>query len=484
MTKEQQLAERIIAAVGGMDNIDSVMNCMTRVRIKVLDENKVDDQELRHIDGVMGVIHDERIQVVVGPGTVNKVANHMAELSGVKLGDPIPHHHNDSEKMDYKSYAADKAKANKEAHKAKQKNGKLNKVLKSIANIFIPLIPAFIGAGLIGGIAAVLSNLMVAGYISGAWITQLITVFNVIKDGMLAYLAIFTGINAAKEFGATPGLGGVIGGTTLLTGIAGKNILMNVFTGEPLQPGQGGIIGVIFAVWILSIVEKRLHKIVPNAIDIIVTPTIALLIVGLLTIFIFMPLAGFVSDSLVSVVNGIISIGGVFSGFIIGASFLPLVMLGLHHIFTPIHIEMINQSGATYLLPIAAMAGAGQVGAALALWVRCKRNTTLRNTLKGALPVGFLGIGEPLIYGVTLPLGRPFLTACIGGGIGGAVIGGIGHIGAKAIGLSGVSLLPLISDNMYLGYIAGLLAAYAGGFVCTYLFGTTKAMRQTDLLGD
>ncbi|HGZ8587348.1 TPA: PTS transporter subunit EIIC [Staphylococcus aureus] len=484
MTKEQQLAERIIAAVGGMDNIDSVMNCMTRVRIKVLDENKVDDQELRHIDGVMGVIHDERIQFVVGPGTVNKVANHMAELSGVKLGDPIPHHHNDSEKMDYKSYAADKAKANKEAHKAKQKNGKLNKVLKSIANIFIPLIPAFIGAGLIGGIAAVLSNLMVAGYISGAWITQLITVFNVIKDGMLAYLAIFTGINAAKEFGATPGLGGVIGGTTLLTGIAGKNILMNVFTGEPLQPGQGGIIGVIFAVWILSIVEKRLHKIVPNAIDIIVTPTIALLIVGLLTIFIFMPLAGFVSDSLVSVVNGIISIGGVFSGFIIGASFLPLVMLGLHHIFTPIHIEMINQSGATYLLPIAAMAGAGQVGAALALWVRCKRNTTLRNTLKGALPVGFLGIGEPLIYGVTLPLGRPFLTACIGGGIGGAVIGGIGHIGAKAIGPSGVSLLPLISDNMYLGYIAGLLAAYAGGFVCTYLFGTTKAMRQTDLLGD
>ncbi|WP_187396200.1 PTS transporter subunit EIIC [Staphylococcus aureus] len=484
MTKEQQLAERIIAAVGGMDNIDSVMNCMTRVRIKVLDENKVDDQELRHIDGVMGVIHDERIQVVVGPGTVNKVANHMAELSGVKLGDRIPHNHNDSEKMDYKSYAADKAKANKEAHKAKQKNGKLNKVLKSIANIFIPLIPAFIGAGLIGGIAAVLSNLMVAGYISGAWITQLITVFNVIKDGMLAYLAIFTGINAAKEFGATPGLGGVIGGTTLLMGIAGKNILMNVFTGEPLQPGQGGIIGVIFAVWILSIVEKRLHKIVPNAIDIIVTPTIALLIVGLLTIFIFMPLAGFVSDSLVSVVNGIISIGGVFSGFIIGASFLPLVMLGLHHIFTPIHIEMINQSGATYLLPIAAMAGAGQVGAALALWVRCKRNTTLRNTLKGALPVGFLGIGEPLIYGVTLPLGRPFLTACIGGGIGGAVIGGIGHIGAKAIGPSGVSLLPLISDNMYLGYIAGLLAAYAGGFVCTYLFGTTKAMRQTDLLGD
>ena len=130
---------------------------------------------------------------------------------------------------------------------------------------------------------------------------------------------------------------------------------------------------------------------------------------------------------------------------------------------------MINQSGATYLLPIAAMAGAGQVGAALALWVRCKRNTTLRNTLKGALPVGFLGYWRTINLWCDFAIRSTFLTACIGGGIGGAVIGGIGHIGAKAIGPSGVSLLPLISDNMYLGYIAGLLAAYAGGF-CLYIF--------------
>ncbi|WP_251517830.1 MULTISPECIES: PTS transporter subunit EIIC [Staphylococcus] len=479
MTKEQRLAEDIIKAVGGMDNMDSVINCMTRVRIKVLDEDKVNYDNLKSTEGVMGVVKDERIQVVVGPGTVNKVAQHMSDLSGVKLGETIPH-----DKSDFKTNAEERAKKNKAAVKSKQKNGKFNRVLKVIANIFIPLIPAFIGAGLIGGIGAVLSNLLAAHMISGAWVTQLVTIFNVIKDGMLAYLAIFTGINAAKEFGATPGLGGVIGGTTLLTGLTEKTAITNIFTGEPLQAGQGGILGVIFAVWILSMIEKRLHKIVPNAIDIIITPTISLLVTGLMTIFIFMPIAGFISDGLVSVINGIINIGGIFSGFIIGAFFLPLVMVGLHHIFTPIHIEMINQSGATYLLPIAAMSGAGQVGAALALWVRCKKNTTLRNTIKGALPIGFLGIGEPLIYGVTLPLGRPFITACIGGGIGGAVIGGIGHIGAKAIGPSGVSLLPLISDNMYLGYIAGLLAAYIGGFIFTYFLGTTKDMRETDSLGD
>ncbi|MCE5002688.1 PTS transporter subunit EIIC [Staphylococcus pseudoxylosus] len=479
MTKEQILAENIIDAVGGLDNMDNVINCMTRVRIKVLTEDKVDYEKLKAIKGVMGVVKDDRVQVVVGPGTVNKVATRISDLSGVRLGETIPHN-----TKNYRADAEAKAKENKTSIQSKQQRGKFNKLLKTIANIFIPLIPAFIGAGLIGGIAAVLSNLLAAGQISGEWVTQLVTVFNVIKDGMLAYLAIFTGINAAKEFGATPGLGGVIGGTTLLTGLTDENMITNIFTGEPLQAGQGGIIGVIFAVWLLSIVEKRLHKIVPNAIDIIVTPTITLFIIGLLTIFIFMPLAGFVSDGLVSVINAIIDIGGVFSGFIIGAFFLPLVMLGLHHMFTPIHIEMINQTGATYLLPIAAMAGAGQVGAALALWVRCSKNTTLRDTLKGALPVGFLGIGEPLIYGVTLPLGKPFITACIGGGIGGAVIGGIGHIGATAIGPSGISLLPLISDHMYLGYIAGLLAAYAGGFLFTYFFGTTKAMRETDTLGD
>jgi len=196
-----------------------------------------------------------------------------------------------------------------------------------------------------------------------------------------------------------------------------------------------------------------------------------------------MPLAGFISSGLVIVVNWVIDIGGIFSGFIIGASFLPLVMLGLHHIFTPIHIELINQTGATNLLPIAAMAGAGQVGAALALWMRCKRNKQLANVIKGALPAGFLGIGEPLIYGVTLPLGRPFFTACLGGGIGGAVIGGIGHIGARAIGPSGLSLLPLISNHMYLGYLIGLISAYIGGFILTYFFGTTKSMRNSTQLG-
>lgn len=469
MSKEKEMAKEILDKVGGKDNLEKVIHCMTRVRMSIVDYTKVDIEGLKNIKGVMGVVEDDMIQVVVGPGTVNKVANEMSFIIGVPLGETI------------KKNQSNKEKVEQEADLFKQNINKKNqtpfkRVLRSIANIFVPLIPAFVGAGLIGGISAVLSNLLTAGTIDGASWEQFVLVFNIIKDGLFAYLVIYVGINAAKEFGATPGLGGVIGGTTMLTGMDPESPLKNIFNGEPLEAGQGGVIGVIIAVWLLSLIEKRLHKIVPTAVDIIVTPTITLFIMGLGTIFVIMPIAGFISNGLLGVIDWVLNIGGAFSGFILGATFLPLVMFGLHQVLTPIHIEMINQSGATYLLPILAMAGAGQVGAAFALWVRCRKNKKIINLLKGALPVGILGIGEPLIYGVTLPLGRPFITACIGGGVGGAVIGAIGHIGASAIGPSGVSLIPLISHNMYVGYIAGLLAAYLGGFIFTYLFGTNKEM--------
>lgn len=462
MSKEKRMAHQILEQVGGVKNIHSIIHCMTRVRLEICNDHKVNLKGLKQIDGILGVVQDERLQIIVGPGIVNKVAHEIAKESGVKLGESIPHHQSTL------------AKRTKDKHR-KPPNA-FTRFAKVISNIFIPLIPAFVGAGLIGGIAAMLNNFITAGLIHTEWVKQLTLVFDIIKNGMLAYLAIFTGFNAAREFNATPGLGGVIGGTTLLTGMSQNHSLTNIFTGEGLVPGQGGIIGVILAVWILSHIEKHLHKIVPNAIDIIVTPTLALLSVGLLTIFILMPIAGWISEGLVGVVNGIIEHGGMLSGFLIGAFFLPLVMFGLHHIFTPIHIEMINQSGATYLLPIAAMAGAGQVGACLALWFKSKRNPILRNVLKGALPVGFLGVGEPLIYGVTLPLVRPFFTACFAGGIGGAVIGGMNGIGASAIGPSGLSLLPLITHQMYIGYLTGLLTAYVSGFILTYLFGSNKKL--------
>ncbi|UPM54326.1 PTS transporter subunit EIIC [Gottfriedia acidiceleris] len=463
MDKYQRLASEIADAIGGTDNVVSFTNCMTRLRVNVADRNLINEDQVKKINGVLGTVDDETYQIILGPGTVTKVAEQFGQLKNSSSG-----------KQGTSSVALQEKGSDLKAELKKKNNTPFKNFLRKVGNIFIPLIPAFVGAGLIAGIASILSNNITAQNLDAATWSQYVTVLNVIKNAIFAYLAIYVGINAAKEFGATPSLGGVIGGITLLTGMLPDQPIKNIFNGDPLAPGQGGIIGVLLAVYLLSLLEKQLRKVIPDSLDIIITPMIALLVVGLLTIFFIMPFAGFISDNLIGSINWIIAKGGIFAGFILGMGFLPLVMLGLHQVLTPIHIELINTTGATELLPILAMAGAGQVGAALALWLRCKKNKSLSNMIKGALPVGILGIGEPLIYGVTLPLGRPFITACIGGGIGGAVIGMFGNIGAIAIGPSGLALVPLIAHGMWLKYVIGLLAGYAGGFVLTYLFGTPK----------
>ncbi len=476
--KVTRIARQIYEEIGGPENVQSLVHCMTRVRLSMIDETKVDLEKLKAIDGVMGVVEGETLQVIVGPGTVNKVAQKMVDTVGVKLGEQFPH----SAGLSLEDRAALTKKAAKEKY---NKPSKIKEVLNSISRIFTPLIPAFVGAGLIGGIASILANLITAGTIDGATFAQIVAVLGVIQKGIFAYLVIYVGINAATEFGATPSLGGVIGAVTMLTGITPEAPINNIFTGQPLSAQQGGIIGVIFAVWLLSLVEKNLRKVIPDSIDIIVTPTLSLLAIGLLTIFFIMPVAGTISTSLVGGINAVLNVGGGFAGFLLGALFLPMVMFGLHQILTPIHIEMIDKTGSTTLLPILAMAGAGQVGAALALWVRLRKNKEFAEIVKGALPVGFLGIGEPLIYGVTLPMGRPFITACIGGGIGGAIIGSLGHVGAIAIGPSGIALIPLIADNRWLIYVFGLIGGYVGGFVATYFFGIPQSEKdKADNYGD
>ncbi|WP_068618450.1 PTS transporter subunit EIIC [Paenibacillus tuaregi] len=480
MGKEKELALNILEAVGGIGNVERVTHCMTRVRITLRQDELANVEKLKKVQGVIGVIEESTLQVIVGPGIVEKVAGEIAVISGVELGEPIPLRSDNAiqePKLSSKEEVSRIADENKKKY-SKRNDTPVKNFLKSISNIFIPLAPAFVAAGLLAGITAVISNLITAHYLSGESWSQFNLILNVIKNGIFSYMAIFVGINSAREFGASPSLGGLIGGATLLTGMKPELPIRNLFTGEPLIAGQGGIIGVVLAVWILAWIEKRLHKVIPNSIDLIVTSFLSIIITGLITIFLIMPFAGFVAGNLLIAVNWILSVGGAFAGFILGGIWLVMVMLGLHHIMTPIHIELINQTGMTVLLPILAMAGAGQVGAALALWVRCYKNKQLTNIIKGALPVGVLGIGEPLIYGVTLPLGKPFVTACLGGAFGGAMIGYFGNVGAITIGASGVEMLLLIADGKWWVYLLGLVTAYIFGFLCTFLFGVPKEARQ------
>ncbi len=300
----------------------------------------------------------------------------------------------------------------------------------------------------------------------------------------MSLIAVFVGYNTAKEFGGTPVLGGAVAAIIVFPGVA----KITAF-GQELRPGQGGVLGALAAALLAVYVEKWCRRWVPEALDVLVTPTLTVLLSGLVTLFGLMFLAGEASAAIGTFADRLLSAGGAFAGLVLGGLFLPLVMLGLHQALIPLHTTLIEQSGYTVLLPILAMAGAGQVGAAIAVYYRLPRNRSLRATIKSALPAGFLGVGEPLIYGVSLPLGRPFVTACIGGAAGGAFVGLFNQLGvvfgSTAIGPSGWALFPLLDGRSSAGvtlaiYAGGLAVAYLVGFAATYFFGFTARM-LTDL---
>lgn len=203
--------------------------------------------------------------------------------------------------------------------------------------------------------------------------------------------------------------------------------------------------------------------------DLFLTPLLTVIISAVVAIVVCQPVGGFLSAAVGTAATTSVKQGGALTGFILGGTFLPLVLLGIHQGLTPIHADLLTRYGVTVLLPILAMAGAGQVGAALAVYVKTK-NKRLRKTIASALPVGVMGIGEPLIYGVTLPLGKPFIGACIGGACGGAVQAAFG-IGAATLGISGLPLAAATTNIPV--YIAGLAAAYGIGFAATYIIGFT-----------
>jgi sucrose PTS system EIIBCA or EIIBC component len=441
------LAEQILEQLGGTANIVNYTHCMTRLRVTPKDESLVNNAAIKKIDGVLGLVEEETLQIILGPGKVNRVTEEFGKLIDAAGG------------IDLKQKAAsNKADINK-------KNATPFKLfLRKISSIFIPLIPALVASGLINGISKAIIQ---AGWLAAD--SQLAMILTVIGGGLFGYLSILVGLNAAKEFGGSPALGALAGILLMNPGSAGIKLF-----GEALVPGRGGLIGVLFAAIFIAIVEKRVRRYVPQSLDIIVTPTIALLVTGIITYLVFMPIGGFISDAITKGLTAVLNYGGAVAGFVLGATFLPLVVTGLHQGLTPIHLELINKIGNDPLLPILAMGGAGQVGAAFAIYFKTKK-PRLKRAIGGGLPSGILGIGEPLIFGVTLPLGRPFLTACLGAGVGGAVEAAF-HVATTAIGVSGLPLAFLVTTGHVFLYLLGVFVAYAAGFVFTYLFGFKDEM--------
>lgn len=501
MSSVTPLAQKVLDALGNTRNVEDIENCMTRLRIGVRDVDAVDVAALQAIPEVLGIVPGPTMQVVLGPGLVDEVADEMGRLADVAVreeGAPHPAQEDPESATGGTSAEALAARgADLRAERKARNETPVKQFLRRVANIFLPLIPALIACGIIAGLNGVLTNLTTRGVTP--WAADATVALAAIANGFMSLIAVFVGMNAAKEFGGTAILGGAVAAIIPFAGIAKVTAF-----GQALAPGQGGVIGALFAAVLAAYVERWCRRWCPRSVAMLVVPTVTVLLAGLVTVYVFMTVAGWIASGIGVLANGLLQTGGAPAGFVLGGLFLPLVMFGLHQALIPIHTTLISQSGFTILLPVLAMAGAGQVGASVAVYMRATRNQSLRTTIKSALPAGLLGIGEPLIYGVTLPLGRPFVTACVGGAFGGAFIGffdAIGTtVGSTAIGPSGWALFPLVTGDAGIGaailvYGGGLLIGYVAGWVATYFFGFSKESlatlnaddndaRRADLIGE
>ncbi|CNK43200.1 Phosphotransferase system EIIC [Yersinia aldovae ATCC 35236] len=450
MDKSTLLATQILAGIGGEGNILKLENCMTRVRIVVKDEQLPDLAALKQLTGVKGYIKQgDQHQLIVGPGAASKVVDSMRSLIGNRAADTV--------------VAQDDISRNKAQAKAKYA-APMSAALRQVANIFIPIIPAFIASGLIMGIVNLLKRPDISGDLALQY-PNLLGLLAIFGSAVFAIMNILVGVNAAKVFGGSPAMGGVMAG--ILTSPALAQITLS---GEALQPGRGGVIAVLLVVVLMCWLEKWLRQRLPESIELIVNPLLTTLITASLAIVILQPLGGYISDGITHGVNLAIDHGGLLVGALLSGLFLPLVLTGLHQGLVPIHVELVQAHGSNPLLPILAMAGVGQIGAALAVLMKT-RNSRLRKVIKGALPVGVLGIGEPLIFGVTLPLGKPFIAACLGGAVGGALISYWKVATVITFGISGLPLALTIITGKVMLYLVAMIVTILAGFIFTWLMG-------------
>ena len=433
MTNEE-LVTAVLEKVGQRDNVIFITNCMTRLRINVKDDAAIDEAGLKAIEGVMGVVHDRPsyVEVVVGPGKVRKCADVCAEMGIPTTGTAT---------------TENSWKANKEAVKANQKSNPVRNALKIFGEIFVPLIPGVIAAGICAGLNTLIQQLN-PGWADNQFLSVLCSFLGLINTSFMTYLTAWAGYRAAERFGGTPILGGMLG---LITGLEGINTISQTigwFNADSplnsiLRSGRGGVLAAVLGVLIMVKVEKFIRSKMPEALDIVFTPILTLIFCIIPYIFIVMPVCGLVSSGLCAVVQYFCmsssAVVRIIAGYISAALFLPMVAMGMHHGLVALYTVQLNQIGYVTLYPALCMAGAGQVGAAIAIYRKAKKlqNDRLASVISGALPAGILGVGEPLIYGVTLPMGRPFITAGLGAGFGGAFVMAM-QVAATTWGPSGI----------------------------------------------
>ncbi len=453
-------AKEIFEKLGGKENLVSAAHCATRLRLVVADNEKIDKQSIENIDGVKGAfLASGQLQIILGTGVVNKVYEEFIKIAGIS-----------------------EATTEEVKNISIQKQNVFKRIIKTIGDIFVPIIPAIVASGFLMGLLEALNFMVNNNFLSIDTSGSIYVFAKLFSNTAYVFLPILIAFSAGKVFGANQYLAGVIGMLMIHPDlqnawtVASQGVLntQSVFFGlyEIDMIGyQGHVIPVIISVWILSVIEKKLHKIVPSMIDLFVTPLVSVFLTGYITLSIVGPVFVWVENGIIDGIQFLLTLPFGVGSFLMGGAYATTVVSGIHHMYTVIDLGQIDKFGYTYWLPLASAANVAQGGAALAVFVKTKNKKIKSIALPSALSA-FMGITEPAIFGINLRYIRPFIAASIGAACGAlyASVVGLGATGTGVTGIFGI-LLHLHSP---LNYVITMLIAISVSFVLTWLFGVKE----------
>ena len=444
-----EIAKKVIEALGGRENVNSVAHCATRLRVMVKDEAKINKNAIENLEKVQGAFFNSgQYQIIFGTGTVNKMYDEV-----VALGLPT------SSKEDMKAEAA------------KQGNW-FQRAIRTFGDVFVPIIPVIVATGLFMGVRGLLTALGMTLPEDVTTYTQILTdTAFIILPGLVVW-------STFRVFGGNPAVGIVLG-MMLVSGSlpnawavasGGEVTAMQFFGFIPVVGLQGSVLPAFIIGVVGAKFEKAVRKVVPDVIDLLVTPFVTLLVMSILGLFVIGPVFHVVENYILIATKAILSLPFGLGGFLIGGVHQLIVVSGVHHIFNLLEVQLLAADHANPFNAIITAAMTAQGAATVAVGVKTK-NPKLKTLAFPAALSAFLGITEPAIFGVNLRFRKPFFLSLIAGAIGGGLASILGLAGTG----NGITIIPgtmlYIGNGQLAQYLLMVAVSFALGFALTYMFG-------------
>ena len=445
----QDIAKKVIEALGGRENVNSVAHCATRLRVMVKDEGKIKKEVIENLDKVQGAFFNSgQYQIIFGTGTVNKMYDEV-----VALGLPT------SSKEDMKAEAA------------KQGNW-FQRAIRTFGDVFVPIIPVIVATGLFMGVRGLLTALGMTLPEDVTTYTQILTdTAFIILPGLVVW-------STFRVFGGNPAVGIVLGMMLVSDSLpnawavasGGEVTAMQFFGFIPVVGLQGSVLPAFIIGVVGAKFEKAVRKVVPDVIDLLVTPFVTLLVMSILGLFVIGPVFHVVENYILLGTKAILNLPFGLGGFLIGGVHQVIVVSGVHHIFNLLEVQLLAADHANPFNAIITAAMTAQGAATVAVGVKTK-NPKLKTLAFPAALSAFLGITEPAIFGVNLRFRKPFFLSLIAGAIGGGLASILGLAGTG----NGITVIPgtmlYIGNGQLLQYLLMVAVSFVLGFALTYMFG-------------